>query len=921
MKESIVIDPRTEDAANSPLEIYREPGHGPGLYVQRDSERYPDPPQEKARVAGRDGDRASGRPRYGNREIGLGILAINDPSIGAGTNLHPEPVPGSSATGWASGTGTVEIDTTRAYLGDRSWKLTRTSAGSGDLSFYPTDAAKHFPVAPLKRYVCTYRVQAKDAAAVLRQARAEVSFYVDSGGSPGAQVGSTTQGALTAEQRAEWIEVSVATIAPLTAAWARSQVRFDSIPQGEVHFVSAGMVEERLPSLKEAMQSLGSTLLLGALPNPAANALQDISGNAYAGSLQNGALIDSTVMVPGEAGALSLAGSAYGSFAAPTRRNYVQDPRATDAAHWSCYRAVGSPETFVPVSDPGNGPLGHNNYGRVTADGVSACYGVVGGGASAGGMAEKSPVDPNTDYRLSAYCRTTDTDPTDAIGLVVAWYNSTTGFISSAEYTIDSTVPSATWKRHKSTNALTSPSNATHATVYGVQNGTPPNGTVFEAGAFKLETGASVTDYHDGLGYVNASGTWVASDGLECGWLGTAHASASDKGPLGNGKTLTFVGVAQVSADAASGVGQALWGSNLDTNGTRVRLLNDSGTRKIRLGLGGSSYDWTLTADEIAATAAGQTFAYRLEFNESADTATLQIAKIANGVATSLPAVTKTGVTAQHGPGQTAVQLGAYSSGSSPFPGKLGPADILAGTISPAAWTAYLAILASGGGSSVPTPVFTGDTPGCAWDTVNARTCSQRPAPDIRLDRIVGDWEAKIAKIADRGGTYRRRFESGTIIFDLEGAEQTEEGEGRTYRQGLYKASASLEAAAFARGPSETRTLRNETASPVLSFEELAIPGPVAALGELLVSETSANDRRGVVAAVQVNGYDPAQSDTQNYLRAIDLTPLGGAASVADAASNSGNVVEARLSTDWTVVLSTQKSGGAHLKHAGPHKV
>lgn len=905
MKESIVIDPRTEDAANSPLEIYREPGHGPGLYVQRDSESYPDPPQEKARVAGRDGDRPSGRPRYGNREIGVGILAINDPSIGAGTNLHPQPVPGTDATGWASGTGTVAVDATRAYVGDSSWLVTRTSAGVGDSSFYPTDAAKHFPVAPMKRYVCTYRVQAKDAAATLRQARAEVSFYVDSAGAPGAQVGSTVQGTLASEIRDEWALITVTAIAPLTAAWGRSQVRFDSVPQNEVHFVSAGMVEERLPSLKEAMQSLGSTLLLGAYPNPAAAALQDISANAYAGSLVNGATIDSTVLIPGEAGALALDGlTRYGSFAAPTRRNLCPDPSLEGTVAW--VRTGQGPDGAASTTWAKFGAKSLRYAPVVTADNQDGRVTI---------LTPLGSLTPGAAYTFSAYINLTTLATNNPI---LKYQFIDAGGATTGEGVVNAT--QATGEQRVSKVNVTAPANASRVRIeigwqtgYGkpLMNGDAP---VLYVDGCLIEQSSTLNPYLDGDGYVNASGAWVPSAGIECGWLGTAHASASDKGPLGNGKTITVVGVVQVSADAASGVGQTLLGSNQSGGvGTIIRLVNTAGTREIRVAVGGTAYTWTLTAAEIAATAAGQTFAYRLEFNETADTATLQI----NG----LPAVTKTGVTAQHGAGQSTVYLGAYGVTASMFPGKIGQADILAGTISAAAWASYLAIAAAGGGSSTPTPAFTGDTPGCAWDTLNARTCSQRPAPDIRLDRIVGDWEAKIAKLADRGGTYRRRFESGPITFDLLGAEQTEEGDGRIYRQGLYKASARLEALAFARGVSETRTLRNETASPVLSFEELAIPGPVAAIGELVVSETSANDRRGVAAAVQVNGYDPTQTDTQNYLRAIDLTPLGGAASVADAASNSGNVIEALLSTDWVGLLSTQKSGGAHLKHAGPHKI
>lgn len=390
-----------------------------------------------------------------------------------------------------------------------------------------------------------------------------------------------------------------------------------------------------------------STLLL-ADPDASTGTLLDRSANAYTGSLANGATVAADALGPEDA--LSLTGSAYGSFAAPTLRNPCTNPSIETGT--TGYFASGT-NTIAASTDQA---FAGSQSLKVTYQNT-----LFSSGRSISAILETS-----TTFWIQARVYI----PTDWDGGAISI---TDGGEFAGKTVVDATNQSTStkgswqWLRWKITTAADITGN-----LYFQIASAPTAGKFFYVDAVMVSksTAATCPAYFDGAGYVNDAGVYVANDG-RCGWLGTAHASASDKGPLGNGKILTFVGVVQVSADAASSVGQTLFGSDLSTNGTRFDLYNSAGTRQARLQVGGTTYTWTLTADEIAATAAGQTFAYRLEFNETADTATLQI----NG----LPAVQKTSVTAQHAAGQTTVQLGAYASGSSPLPGKVGPGALFVG--------------------------------------------------------------------------------------------------------------------------------------------------------------------------------------------------------------------------------------------------
>ena len=393
------------------------------------------------------------------------------------------------------------------------------------------------------------------------------------------------------------------------------------------------------------------------VPDPATGTVVDRCGN-YTTTLQNGATVTSDTLVAGVPGAISLDGS-YASVAAPTRRNLCTNPSfETNTTGWATVGGAligGAALTRVTTQQQFGVGSGEVLTAATKNQGIETTAAVNAGNHTAAAYV-RAPLGAAMDVGLGD----------GAVGFTIVPFTGT-----------------GAWQRVSVTRNFAAPGTAR----VSIRQASATAQT-FHVDAVLLETGSSVNTFFDGSGYVNASGTWVPSAGIECGWLGTAHASASDRGPLANGTTRTFEGVAQASADAGASVAQTLLGSDLSTNGTRLDLYNSAGTRQARLQIGGTTYTWTLTADEIAATAAGQIFVYRLEFNETANTATLQI----NG----LPAVQKTSVTAQHAAGQTAVQLGAYASGSSPLPGKLGTVAIFYRALTAAAYADHYALATVG---------------------------------------------------------------------------------------------------------------------------------------------------------------------------------------------------------------------------------
>ncbi|TXH08560.1 MAG: LamG domain-containing protein, partial [Hyphomicrobiaceae bacterium] len=151
---------------------------------------------------------------------------------------------------------------------------------------------------------------------------------------------------------------------------------------------------------------------------------------------------------------------------------------------------------------------------------------------------------------------------------------------------------------------------AAHAGIRTSLGSGPQAGTFYFTGCI-AERGSSPGPYFDGSGKLNGSsyGTWIANTEGECGWLGTAHASASDIGPFANGTARTFMGWAW--RDTSSSADTLIYGRSpsgpshtniaLGSGSDNVAFSPDNSTFTTWLGAwpgNGVWVHWAVTFDE-----------------------------------------------------------------------------------------------------------------------------------------------------------------------------------------------------------------------------------------------------------------------------------------------------------------------------------
>jgi hypothetical protein len=184
----------------------------------------------------------------------------------------------------------------------------------------------------------------------------------------------------------------------------------------------------------------------------------------------------------------------------------------------------------------------------------------------------------------------------------------------------------------------------------------------------------------------------------------------------------------------------------------------------------------------------------------------------------------------------------------------------------------------------------------------------------------------KLAKVNREGGTLRRVLPTGDVLtFDLLAADAIDPRWDADWELSrTIELELRFVAKPFARGVEEARTAHVESARSVLLFTEEDIAGDVPALGRLVVSDLGGASRGWCQWGLQVATYDPASS-ADLFFEAEGRTPLNLASLVTVAGASgagSSNVVSAgSLIPDWTAVLSTKASGGAHLTHVGDYRV
>jgi hypothetical protein len=224
-----------------------------------------------------------------------------------------------------------------------------------------------------------------------------------------------------------------------------------------------------------------------------------------------------------------------------TRRNYVSNPSfEVDLTGWGDYNAAVITRTRVASSEAGS----------YESDWVQKI--VTDGGGAYQGAATASPyidVTASTTYTASMWIKK------PAGGSMILSLIERTAASATVGQTNTTFTASGEWERIEVTRAF-------GATGVKAQIAIQSNGAVAYTAyidAVMLEQAASAGTYFDGTGYIDDNGDWISDPGGHVGWLGTAHASASDKGCFANGTTRTFMGWAYRDV---SGVSQTLFSTD-----------------------------------------------------------------------------------------------------------------------------------------------------------------------------------------------------------------------------------------------------------------------------------------------------------------------------------------------------------------------
>lgn len=222
--------------------------------------------------------------------------------------------------------------------------------------------------------------------------------------------------------------------------------------------------------------------------------------------------------------------------------------------------------------------------------------------------------------------------------------------------------------------------------------------------------------------------------------------------------------------------------------------------------------------------------------------------------------------------------------------------------------------------STVATPYFDGDTPGCAWTGTPHASTSNRPASGGPLFRaIIADIEAKAATLAQEGGTLRWiNYDGDNFTFDILAAEGAQPPLDITYFAGpVAQIDVNMTALPYARSPEVAYTAHTETSLPWLIFTETGVPGDVPARGRLVITDAQgAADQKTVVWGMESRDLD---TSTNLYLQAeaISLTS-GNAAVTADAAASGGSKIRFTGAATYSTLNNLGLFSG--LTHHGTYR-
>lgn len=481
------------------------------------------------------------------------------------------------------------------------------------------------------------------------------------------------------------------------------------------------------------------------------------------------------------------------------------------------------------------------------------------------------------------------------------------------------------WQRLS--EVVTVPTNATQVDMWVTADHTTAE--TFYIDAAITEKAAAVGDYFDGSGYVDSSGAFVLDNGGKVGWLGTAHASASDKGCFANGTVRTFCGVAWRDTDDTN---DALFVSHPLAGAGDVGVLCylPAGTSNLNFdpqrGLGG-------TAESVGAwPGAGRWVPWAVVFDEATNALELYIDGASKDTTSSSDPYHASAGTfgIAETPTVGAVEFGGKMALAAVYERGLTPGEIahLHERAMRAIYKRTELDLHSGPFSVAFAGIDWGDAQieqYLAEAKVGSIPVDHRiPNRQIRVPLGIMDsgsktyiqaareLQAKVAQIQREGGALRRTWDGGELFCDLVNATLRLPDTFRAEKSGIEPdAELVLEAIPDFYGHEELAGSGSGTGHLVLALQNSKgnHPGRVRAL----IKNEGAADQLGLLFCARSSQVGEATA--QMVYDATALTPLG-------AAAVSGDVVQhAALSPSWTPVLGSEIAGTGHVTHVGAHRV
>ena len=433
------------------------------------------------------------------------------PITGAPTprrNLCDNPSFETNTTNWGGVVSTIARTTDQAYAG--TYSLANTATGAGSSPVFNLEEATGLMV-PATEYTFSVYVKPVQSGRNMRLQLVFRNAFANVNVVNGTDTNSVPTG--------EWTRLEVTGTSGALVDNALCYIQVDRGAAG-----TAGDITYIDGAMMEAASSAGTYF-----PTTA----QLASGEAgwYGTANASDSYSIGTPYVPNDTGATDFDGTddrittTYG-----TRRNLCTNPSfANDASGWT--KEIPA-TTITRVAVPGVSGSGYSLEVNVAATG-------------GGGVYINTPVaaNPSADFTVAPYLKAKaagDVGKTVRVGLLQ--YNGASALIST-QYVAH--VLTAEWAQV----AHTRTTEATCATARLAMRAPAANPATdyYMTDVLHEQTGTLGT-YFDGTGYIDESGNWISDPGGHVGWLGTAHASASDKGCFANGTTRTFCGWIHIDA-------------------------------------------------------------------------------------------------------------------------------------------------------------------------------------------------------------------------------------------------------------------------------------------------------------------------------------------------------------------------------------